>query len=135
MKLVCLITAGSVSAAIILTLLTGLTGRAAEKEIWFGMCGPLITSIVFQIALLRHKSAGNSGKLTPLLIKAFAGKFVFFAIYIAVFLINEWVQPKLFVVCFAGFYLALHLVEAHRLHRMRPSPTEETPQPDKSQEN
>ena len=115
MKLLWLMLAGSILTAIILTILVGTQNR---MEIWFGMAGPLIATIASWIAMVRQYNRSNQG-MTRLLMKAFAAKVVFFAVYIIVLLRNHCVRPIPFVLCFAGFYLALHIVEAIGLSRMQ----------------
>lgn len=115
MKLVWWMLAGSILAAIVLTLLVGAHTRL---EIWFGMLGPLIAAAASWIAMVREYARSHRG-MTRLLIRAFAAKMIFFAVYIIVLLRTRYVRPIPFVICFAGFYLALHFVEAMGLRRMQ----------------
>jgi hypothetical protein len=115
MKLLWWMSAGSILTAIMISLVTGMQTRV---EIWLGMAGPLIATIASWIAMVRQYARNNRG-MTNLLIRAFAAKVVFFAIYIIVLLRSGYVRPIPFVICFAGFYLALHIAEAIGLSRMQ----------------
>lgn len=115
MKLAWWMLAGSILSAILLTMLPGVSVRL---EIWFGMMGPLISAIVSWIVMQRQHRKKPQG-MTRLLIKAFAAKMIFFGIYIAFFLVIELVRPIPFVVSFAGYYIALHIVEAIGLRHLQ----------------
>ena len=115
MKLLWCMLAGSILAAIALAFVAGMQIRL---EIWLGMAGPLIAAVFSWIAMVRQHARNDRG-MTRLLIQAFAVKLVFFAVYISVILRSRCVRPMPFVLCFAGFYLALHIVEAFGLRRMQ----------------
>jgi hypothetical protein len=115
MKLLWWMSTGSILTAIVLSF---VVGKQTKMEIWFGMAGPLIATIVSWIAMVRQYARNNRG-MTRLLMQAFAAKVVFFAVYIIVLLRSRCVRPIPFVLCFAGFYLALHIVEAIGLSRMQ----------------
>jgi F0F1-type ATP synthase assembly protein I len=115
MKLLFWMSAGSILAAIVVSI---VAGRQAMMDIWLGMAGPLIATMISWIAMVRQYAKNNRG-MTRLLIRAFAAKVVFFALYIIVILRSRCVRPIPFVICFAGFYLALHIMEAIGLSRMQ----------------
>jgi hypothetical protein len=115
MKLLWWMSIGSILTAIVITFVVDMQTR---MEIWLGMAGPLIATIVSWIAMVRQYARNNRG-MTRLLLKAFAAKVIFFAVYIIVLLRSHCVRPIPFVICFAGFYLALHIVEAIGLSRMQ----------------
>jgi F0F1-type ATP synthase assembly protein I len=115
MKLLWWMSTGSILAAIVVNF---VAGRQAMMDIWLGMAGPLIATIISWIAMVRQYAQNNRG-MTRLLIRAFAAKVVFFAVYIIVLLRSRCVRPIPFVICFAGFYLALHILEAIGLSRMQ----------------
>jgi len=115
MKLLWWMSAGSILAAIVLTF---VAGKQTRMEIWFGMAAPLIATIVSWIAMVRQYGRNSRG-MTGLLIRALAAKVVFFAVYFIVLLRSRCVRPIPFVICFAGFYLALHIAEAIGLSRMQ----------------
>jgi hypothetical protein len=115
MKLVAWMLAGSILSAIVLTMLPGVSTR---REIWLGMLGPLISAVASWIVMERQHRLQPQG-MTRLLIKAFAAKMIFFGIYIAFILIIELVRPIPFVISFAGYYIALHIVEAIGLRHLQ----------------
>jgi hypothetical protein len=115
MKLGWWMTAGSILIAMILTF---VFDKQTRLEIWLGMMGPLSATVLSWIAMVRQYSRDHRG-MTRLLIRAMAVKAVFFAIYISVLLRSRCVRPIPFVICFTGFYLALHIVEAMGLRRMQ----------------
>jgi hypothetical protein len=116
MKFVAFLAGGSILAAIILGAVSWLTGLGAGKEILFGMLGPTLASVVAWTAIERQRRL-NPQKMMKCLIQAFVIKFLFFGAYITVLVKTDQVQPGLFVVCFAFFYLALHMAEAFELRR------------------
>jgi hypothetical protein len=115
MKLVYWMLSGSILSALILTILLEADVRIG---IWLGMLGPLISAIASWIAMERQHARHPRG-MTRLLIKAFAVKMVFFAIYITVLLGLKLVQPVSFVISFACYYLSLHIMEAIGLRRLQ----------------
>jgi hypothetical protein len=115
MKLVWWMLTGAVVSSLVLTILLGLrTG----KEIGIGMLGPLAAGLVSWIAMERQYRKRPEG-LTGLMIKAFAAKIVFFALYIVILLKTGWVRPIPFVISFLGYFLSLHIVEAIGLRRLQ----------------
>ncbi len=125
MKLVWWMLSGSILTALVLTIPVKPEYR---PELWIGMAGPLASAVVSWIAMQRQYIRRPEG-MTALMIKAFAGKMVFFAGYITVLVIFGWVQPIPFVVSFLCYFLALHGVEAFGLRRLQltgrtSSPTE-----------
>jgi hypothetical protein len=115
MKLVWWMLAGSIISAIVFTLLPGVTAR---PEIWLGMLGPLTSAIASWIVMERQYRQ-RPQSMTRLLIKAFAAKMIFFGIYIAIFLGIGLVRPIPFVISFAGYYIALHILEAIGLRHLQ----------------
>lgn len=115
MKLVWWMLAGSIISAIAITMLPGVS---AKLEIWLGMLGPLISAVASWIVMERQHHQRPQG-MTRLLIKAFAAKMIFFGVYIAVFLGIRLVRPIPFVISFAGYYVALHIVEAIGLRHLQ----------------
>ena len=58
------------------------------------------------------------GLLTSLMLKLFAGKMVFFAVYVAVMLGVLGLRPVPFVASFTISFIASHLIEAFSLRRL-----------------
>ena len=114
MKFVACLAGGSLLVAIVLSAVSRLAGLGAEKEIWFGMFGPTLASVISWIAIERQKYQ-NSQQMLKCIIQAFVIKSVFFGAYIIVLVKTDQVSPGSFVSCFAFFYLALHMAEAIKL--------------------
>jgi hypothetical protein len=115
MKLFWWMLTGSLILSFALILLLGMELR---YEVLFGMLGPLVSALVSWLLMIRQHEKNQLG-MTRLLIRALAVKVVFFALYIIVLLNLNLVQPVPFALCFAGFYLILHMVEAMGLHRLQ----------------
>ena len=60
----------------------------------------------------------DPGRLTPLMLKLFAGKMVFFGAYVAIALGVMMVRPLPFVVSFTTAFIAAHVTEAVWLRRL-----------------
>ena len=116
MKFVACLAGGSILTAIIFTVISMITGLGAEKEIWLGMFGPTLASVVTWTAVERQKRRSQQ-KISRLMIQAFMIKFLFFAMYIVFFVKTNQARPEIFITCFAFFYLALHISEALELRR------------------
>ena len=116
MKFIAYLACGSILAAIIFHIVSGLAGFGAEREIWFGMLVPMLASVISWTALERQKRL-NPQKILKCIIQSFVVKSFFFGAYIVVLVKTGQVRPGPFVVCFAFFYLALHIVEAFELRR------------------
>ncbi len=115
MKLALWMPAGSILSALILTFVLHADIRL---ELWLGLLGPLATAVVSWIAMERQYSR-RPQEMTRLLIKAFAAKMVFFAIYITVLLSLKLVKPYPFVISFTCYYLSLHIIETIGLYRLQ----------------
>ncbi|MDR0842931.1 MAG: hypothetical protein LBP68_05890 [Acidobacteriota bacterium] len=116
MKLALWMAGGSVLAAAVLNVIAVAFGFHAEREIWLGMLCPALATVV-SWGLMTRQTGGNPQWMTRFMIQAFMAKILFFAACIVVLLQNNLVRPKLFAACFAGFYIALHLVETFGLQR------------------
>jgi hypothetical protein len=117
MKLVWWMLSGSILTALILTV---LIRPAIRLELWTGMLGPLASAAASWMAMHRKHIRRPEG-LTALMIKAFAAKMIFFAVYITALVSSGWVQPVPFVISFVCYFLALHLMEAIGLRRLQAS--------------
>ena len=96
---------------------TALAGMAAALEIALGMIGPLVvTSGSWVLAERAYRR--DPAQMTALMIKAFAGKTVFFGLYVAAVLAVLSVRPLPFVISFTTAFIVLHAMEAAHLHRL-----------------
>jgi hypothetical protein len=123
MKLTWWMLSGSILSSIVLT---ALLGADTGFEIWLGMLGPLLSALISWIAMQRYYTR-RPGRMTSLLIKAFAAKMIFFAAYITVLLSKGWVRPIPFAISFTAYYLCLHIMEAIGLHRLQASAVSMSP--------
>lgn len=94
-----------------------LLDAPARTAVLFGLAGPLAVSVTTWLVTARTYRR-NPRALTGLMIAGFAGKLVFFGVYVAV-VIRGLSQPAVpFVVSFTGYFVALHVIEALALRRL-----------------
>jgi hypothetical protein len=115
MKLVWWMLAGAVVTSWILTI---LLGSNAGIEIWIAMPGPLAAALVSWFAMERQHRRRPEG-LTGLMIKAFAAKMAFFALYVTVLVRIGSIRPVPFAIGFLVSFFYLHIVEAIGLRRLQ----------------
>ncbi|MCL2877830.1 MAG: hypothetical protein FWF13_03515 [Acidobacteria bacterium] len=118
MKFVAYLAGGSLLAAIVFSVVSGAAGLGVQREIWFGMFGPTLASVLTWVALKRQMRHGPQ-KMLGCLIKAFMLKFLFFGVYIVALAKTNQVRPEPFVCCLAFFYLASHITEAFELRKVQ----------------
>jgi len=106
--------AGSIVSATVATIATG--GRAAA-EIWFGMLAPLAVAVVTWKSIERIYRQ-RPERLTSWMMKAFAGKLVFFGAYVGLAIGVLRMQPVPFIVSFTTCFIALHVIEALWMKRL-----------------
>ena len=94
-----------------------LVGAATGVAVLLGMIGPLAMATATWV-LAERTYRHNPGRLTSLMVAAFAGKMVFFAAYVAVMLKALSLAPAPFAASFAVYFIALHLFEALSLRAM-----------------
>jgi hypothetical protein len=103
--------------------ITSFLGAAVAPDVrlavWLGMIGPLAAALATWRAVERQHARQPEGLLN-LLMKAFAAKIVFFAVYVALMIKAGWVRPVPFAISFLGYFAALHIAEAWRLHSLFP---------------
>ena len=103
-------TAGSVLSALPLAMRFG-------SEVWLGMFAPLVVvSVTWMLTERVYKASPE--RLTSVMISAFAGKLVFFGVYVGLAIGVLGVQPVPFALSFAGYFIALHTIEALWLKRL-----------------
>jgi hypothetical protein len=113
----------SVGTWLVLTLSAG----DVNPEALFGMLGPLASACATWIVVAR--AAAVPERVTGVMVTGLMVKMVFFAAYVAGMLKGAGLRPVPFVVSFAGFFIALHAMEAVFLRRLfaemaRSSPSE-----------
>jgi hypothetical protein len=114
MKVVAWMVAASVVSWMAIAVVVDARARTAT---FFGMIAPLGVAAASWLMAERAWRRNPAG-LTSLMIAAFAGKMVFFAVYVAAMLKGVAVAPIPFVVSFAAYFIALHLGEAAALRAM-----------------
>jgi hypothetical protein len=103
----------SVAAAVSAALLGARFGR----EVWLGMFGPLMVVSVTWV-LTEQVYRKQPERLTSMMISAFAAKLIFFAAYVGLGIGVFRVEAVPFAASFAGYFIALHLIEAIWLKRL-----------------
>jgi hypothetical protein len=104
--------AGSVLSAIAVS-----TMSTNDRAIWMGMSGPLVVAVVSWMAMERaYRTAPQ--RLNAVILRAFAGKLIFFGLYVTVAIRAVGVEPVPFVLSLTGYFIALHLFEAFWMKRL-----------------
>jgi hypothetical protein len=104
----------SLSSWLVMTLSS--QGRV-DPELLLGMAGPTTSAVGSWVAYQRaHRAA--PGRLTNVMIAALAVKMLFFGAYFVAVLRGFELRPVPFVVSFAGYFIALHAMEAMFLRRL-----------------
>ena len=96
---------------------TAVLGMQTGVEILLGMLGPLAVAAGTWL-LVERTHRQNPGRVTSVMLKAFAGKIVFFGAYVAVVLQVPTLRPGPFVISFTGYFITLYLIEALCLQRL-----------------
>ena len=96
---------------------TALVGATVGVDVLLGMMGPLAIASGSWV-LVERTFRRSPGQLTSLMVAAFAGKMVFFGVYVAVMLKVLSVRPVPFVASFTSSFIALHVTEALCLRRL-----------------
>lgn len=110
MKTVLLLAVASVLSA-------GLFSARFGREVWLGMLAPLTVVSVSWVVMERAYRI-NPQRLNSVMITAFAGKLVFFGLYVAFAIGVLAIKPIPFVLSLTFYFVALHLIEAILLKRM-----------------
>jgi len=102
---------GMVGAALVSWAAVAVMVRDARLATFLGMIAPLAVAVVSWLLAERtwHRDPAS---VTPLMMTAFGAKMLFFGAYVAVMLKAVAVAPVPFVASFAGYFIALLLVEA-----------------------
>jgi hypothetical protein len=81
------------------------------------MLAPLAIAVGSWV-LIERTHRRTPERVTGLMVAGFAGKMVFFGVYVAAMLKGLGLQPVPFVVSFTSYFIALHLMEAFALRRL-----------------
>jgi hypothetical protein len=102
--------AASVVSAAVLAMRFG-------REVWLGMLAPLVV-VGATWVLTERVYRANPERLTSMMISAFAAKLIFFGAYVGLAIGVLGMKPVPFAVSFAGYFIALHMIEAFWLKRL-----------------
>ena len=92
-------------------------GARFGREVWLGMFAPLVVvSVSWLLAERVYRT--HPDRLTSVMIGAFAGKLLFFGAYVGLVIGGLGVSPVPFVASLAGYFIALHAIEALWLKRL-----------------
>ena len=98
-------------------VVAALPGVERDREVLFGMLGPLAAAVGTWVLVARTYPS-RPEHLTSLMMVAFGVKLVFFGAYVAVMLKVLALEPVPVVVSFTIYFIALHVFEAVCLHRL-----------------
>jgi hypothetical protein len=97
-------------------LVLTLIERDLNPEALFGMLAPLASACVTWVVVAR--AAVVPERVTGVMVTGLAVKMVFFGVYVAGMLKGAGLRPAPFMLSFAGFFIALHAMEAAFLRRL-----------------
>ena len=97
--------------------LTASALAPVNPEAFFGMLGPLVSAVVTWIVACRTWVVAPE-RLTGVMAIGFGVKVLFFGAYLVAMLRGLGLRPTTFVVSFAAFFIALHVIEALFLKRL-----------------
>ena len=103
------ICAGSAAVAII--------AGAPVAEVLSGMAGPLAAASVTWVLVQRTFQASPE-QVTSVMLKSFAGKMLFFGVYVVMMLRGFALAATPFSVSFTAFFIAVYAMEALFLQRL-----------------
>jgi hypothetical protein len=95
--------------------------EAVWTAILLGLAGPLAAVIVTWI-LVKRTWRAKPELLTGLMVAGFAGKMIFFGVYVTVMLTVLSLPPTPFVVSFTASFIALYAIEAVWMQRLFATP-------------
>ena len=90
---------------------------AAWTAVLFGLIGPLAAVMVTWI-LVKRTWRAKPELLTGLMVAGFAGKMIFFGVYVTVMLTVLSLPPTPFVVSFTASFITLYALEAVWMQRL-----------------
>lgn len=91
-------------------------GAEMNPELAIGMAGPLTSATATWVAVGRAQAIAPA-RVTGVLIAGFIAKMLFFAALVGV-VAALGLRPRPFVVSFAAYFIALHVLEAFYLRRV-----------------
>ena len=106
-----------VPLAMVSVVSAAVLGAQFGKEVWLGMFAPLfVVSFTWMLTERVYKTSPE--RLTAVMISAFAGKLIFFGVYVAVAIGVLGAKPVPFAVSLTGYFVVLNGIEALWLKRL-----------------
>jgi hypothetical protein len=111
--LLTMVGAGLVVGLMAMTLL----GMPAVVEAALGTLGPVVVACGSWM-LIERTMKRDPSQVTPMMLKLFAAKMLFFGLYLVVAVIGLKLRPVPFVVSFTSAFVTMYLIEALHLQRL-----------------
>ena len=92
-------------------------GTDVGADVLAGMIAPFATTSGTWL-LTERTYKRRPERLTPLMVKAFFAKLLFFGAYVAIMMTLGALHPVPFALSFTAYFIVLHLVEAASLRRL-----------------
>ena len=97
--------------------LVAVAAPGAAVEIGFGVAAPLAAAVCTHVAIART-CRRDPGRLTGVMVRLFAGKFILFGAYIVLAITGLALDVVPFLLSFVTYFTVLHVVEAVHLRRL-----------------
>jgi hypothetical protein len=96
---------------------TTLLGMQASTEAALGTIGPLVAACGSWL-LIERTMKRDAAQVTPMMVKLFAAKMLFFGLYLVLAVVRLGMRPVPFMVSFTMAFITLYLLEALYLQRL-----------------
>jgi len=96
---------------------TTLLGMQAATEAALGTIGPLVAACGSWM-LIERTMKRDAAQVTPMMMKLFAAKMLFFGLYLVLAVVRLGMRPVPFMVSFTMAFITLYLLEALYLQRL-----------------
>jgi hypothetical protein len=107
-----------IGAGLLVALLaTTVFGMQASAEAALGTLGPLVAACGSWM-LIERTMKRDATQVTPMMLKLFAAKMLFFGLFVVAMVLGLRVRPVPFLVSFTSAFVALYLIEALHLQRL-----------------
>ena len=108
---------GMTTACALSLAIAAASAPGMAVEFLLGMVAPLVVGVASMVAVERVYRR-DPGKLTPLMIKAFGAKMVFFGVYVSAVIALTSLSATPFILSFSAYFIGLHLTEAWMLRAL-----------------
>jgi hypothetical protein len=108
---------GGAGLVIWLVATTALGAQASLGETALGVAGPLAATCGSWLLIVRTMRRDPT-QVTPLMMKSFAAKLLFFGLYVVLMVTVLKLRPVPFIVSFTSAFITLYLIEAVYLQRL-----------------